>query len=324
MNVYTSLWACLAGFLLDLLLGDPQWFRFHPIRLIGGCIAFLESTTRKIFSKNKWGEFFAGFVLVLLVVGISTGVPFLMLRFFYFLHPAAGLCMEAVFCYFLFAAKSLKDESMKVYEALEQEGLEAGRKAVSRIVGRDTQKLDEAGVTRAAVETIAENTSDGVIAPMFYMLLGGAVGGFFYKAVNTMDSMVAYKNETYFYFGKAAARMDDICNFIPARISAFFMLLASFLDPAFDGRLAFRIFLRDRSKSASPNSTQTESVCAGALRMELLGDAWYFGKLYHKETIGEPLEPAKTRKIRDANRLLYETAVLAMAAGGMLKYIFIS
>ena len=173
--------------------------------------------------------------------------------------------------------KSLSEESKKVYYCLKRNDMKEARRAVSMIVGRDTENLTEEGVTKAAVETVAENTSDGVTAPLLYMMLGGAPLGFLYKAVNTMDSMLGYKNEKYLYFGKIPAKMDDVFNFIPARVTAMFMVCASFLA-GLDGKNAWRIYLRDRRKHASPNAAQTESVCAGALRIRLAGDAVYFGK----------------------------------------------
>lgn len=318
-----SLIAVLIGFFLDLCFGDPHWFKAHPIRLIGNMIALLEKLFRKILPDTKAGQFIGGTLLAFIVIFVSTGVPFLILWICGKFSVVLSVIVEGVFCYFLFATKSLKDESMKVYYALRDSGIEAGRKAVSMIVGRDTDRLDTKGVTKATVETVAENTSDGVIAPMLYMIIGGATLGFFYKAINTMDSMIAYKNEKYLYFGKTAARLDDVVNFIPSRLSAFFMLLASMVDKKFNGVNAFKIFKRDRYKSSSPNSTQTESVCAGALQIQLLGDAYYFGKLHKKEFIGEPVEEINIEKIREVNILMYETAFLAMNFFTLIKVIII-
>lgn len=203
----------------------------------------------------------------------------------YSINLYVGVIAEAVMTWQILATKCLRVESMRVYDALRTDGVDAGRRAVSMIVGRDTSVLDAAGVTRAAVETIAENTSDGVIAPMLYTAIGGPVLGFVYKAVNTMDSMLGYKNDKYMYFGRFAARLDDVVNFIPARISAYLMIAAAFIGGRhFDGKNAYRIFKRDRFNHASPNSAQTESVCAGALRVQLAGDAVYFGKLVKKNT----------------------------------------
>lgn len=298
------------GFLLDLMFGDPYWLP-HPICLIGSLISFLEKKIRSFFPKTAGGEIAGGIVLVILVLILSSGVPFLILYLVGLVHPYLRLAVESIMCYQLIAARSLKTESMKVYEQLEKGDLERSRWAVSRIVGRDTEKLSGEGVTKAAVETVAENTSDGVIAPMFYMAIGGAVFGFFYKAVNTMDSMIAYKNDKYLYFGKAAAWLDDIFNYIPARISAFLMIISSFLL-RMDWKNAWMIFWRDRYNHASPNSAQTESVCAGALGVELAGDAWYFGVLHKKKTIGDPKRKIVPEDIRRANRLMYMTAVLGL------------
>ena len=298
------------GFLLDLMFGDPYWLP-HPICLIGSLISFLEKKIRSFFPKTAGGEIAGGIVLVILVLILSSGVPCLILYLVGLVHPYLRLAVESIMCYQLIAARSLKAESMKVYEQLEKGDLERSRWAVSRIVGRDTEKLTGEGVTKAAVETVAENTSDGVIAPMFYMAIGGAVFGFFYKAVNTMDSMIAYKNDKYLYFGKAAAWLDDIFNYIPARISAFLMILSSFLL-RMDWKNAWMIFWRDRYNHASPNSAQTESVCAGALGVELAGDAWYFGVLHKKKTIGDPKRKIVPEDIRRANRLMYMTAVLGL------------
>lgn len=229
----------------------------------------------------------------------------------YSINLYAGIIAEAVMTWQILATKCLRVESMRVYDALRTDGVDAGRRAVSMIVGRDTSVLDAAGVTRAAVETIAENTSDGVIAPMLYTAIGGPVLGFVYKAVNTMDSMLGYKNDKYMYFGRFAARLDDVVNFIPARISAYLMIAAAFIGGRqFDGKNAYSIFKRDRFNHASPNSAQTESVCAGALRVQLAGDAVYFGKLVKKKYIGDGLREIEYEDIKRANRLMYITAFL--------------
>lgn len=298
------------GFLLDLMFGDPYWLP-HPVCFIGKLISFLEKKIRGFFPKTEGDEIAGGLLLVLLVLFLSTGIPFLILYLAGLIHPYARLAVESFMCYQLIAAKSLRTESMKVYDQLKRGNLERSRKAVSMIVGRDTENLTGEGVTKAAVETVAENTSDGVIAPMFYMAIGGATLGFFYKAVNTMDSMIAYKNDKYMYFGRAAAWLDDICNYIPARISAILMIIASFLL-RLDGVNAWVIFWRDRYNHASPNSAQTESVCAGALNVQLAGDAWYFGVLHKKKTIGDANRKIVPEDIRRANQLMYMTAVLGV------------
>lgn len=257
---------------------------------------------------------------MLVVVTVSTGVPAVILSVAYKYFWQLGLALESFWCYQIFATKSLKVESDRVYIALKDKGLEAGRKAVSMIVGRDTQNLTEEGVTKAAVETVAENTSDGVIAPLFYMLIGGAVLGFTYKAINTMDSMVGYKNDKYQWFGTAAAKLDDAVNFIPARVSAVLMILAAYLT-GMDGKNAACIFRRDRFNHKSPNSAQTEAVMAGALDVQLAGDAWYFGKLHKKPTIGDPVREMELLDIRRSHKLLYGTAMLGLILGIILRIL---
>ena len=257
---------------------------------------------------------------MLVVVTVSTGVPAVILSVAYKYFWKLGLALESFWCYQILATKSLKVESDRVYIALKDKGLEAGRKAVSMIVGRDTQNLTEEGVTKAAVETVAENTSDGVIAPLFYMLIGGAVLGFAYKAINTMDSMVGYKNDRYQWFGTAAAKLDDVVNFIPARVSAVLMIAASYLT-GMDGKNAARIFRRDRFNHKSPNSAQTEAVMAGALDVQLAGDAWYFGKLHKKPTIGDPVREMELLDIRRSHKLLYGTAMLGLILGIILRIL---
>ena len=299
------------GFLLDLLLGDPHGW-WHPMCTIGNTISKTEKKCRKVFPKNEQGELCAGIWMVILVLLFSVTVPLVIVILCWKIHWVAGMLIESVMCYFLLAAKCLKDESMKVAQVLENDGLEAGRKAVSMIVGRDTQQLSIDGVVKATVETVAENTSDGVIAPMFYIAIGGPVLGFCYKAINTMDSMVGYKNERYLYFGRTAAKLDDVANYVPARISAILMILGASLG-GFSGRNAWKIYTRDRKNHASPNSAQTESVVAGALGIQLAGDAYYFGKKYEKPTIGDAVRPVEIMDIERTNQLMYRSAWLAMS-----------
>lgn len=269
--------------------------------------------------KNKQGERIGGVILVVIVVSVSTAVPFGILYVAYHVQFWLGIMIESFMCYQILAARSLQKESDLVYLALRDKGIEAARKAVSMIVGRDTESLDEEGVTKAAVETVAENTSDGVIAPLCYMILGGAVLGFTYKSINTMDSMVGYKNEKYQYFGTAAAKLDDVVNYIPARISAVLMVVAAFLT-GMNGKNAWKIFLRDRYNHKSPNSAQTESVMAGALDIQLAGDAWYFGKFHKKPTIGDPIRTIEIEDIRRSHKLMFGTEVLAMLLFGAGKW----
>lgn len=308
--------AFFVGFILDMLFGDPYWLP-HPIRLIGNLIAALD---RKLLGENdKKNPFFRGVILVLAVTGSTVAVTVALLILAYRIWLPAGVILESIMTYQILAAKCLKVESMKVYQALETGDIEASRKAVSMIVGRDTAQLDQTGVAKAAIETVAENTSDGVIAPMIYTAIGGPVLGFLYKAINTMDSMVGYKNDRYMLFGRAAAKLDDVVNFIPARISAVLMIFAClFTDRDFRKggqrtavcRRAYKIWKRDRFCHASPNSAQTESVCAGALGIRLAGDASYFGKIVKKPYIGDATYPVEIEDIPRVNELMYRTAAI--------------
>ena len=312
-----SILAVVLGFVLDLLIGDPHWL-YHPIRLVGALISALEKLLRGVFPKNKNGELTAGVFLLALTAGITTGCAWGLLYLAGRIHPWVRFALETVMCYQLLATKALKDETMKVYTALSQVDLKQARYAVSMVVGRDTEVLDETGVTKAAVETVAENASDGVIAPLLFLAIGGAPLGFFYKAVNTMDSMVGYKNDKYLYFGRAAARFDDVLNYIPARLSGALMsAAASFCG--LDAGNAWKIFLRDRRNHSSPNSAHTEAAAAGALHIQLAGNAYYFGKLYEKPTIGDPDRPVEYEDIRRVNRLLYATAVLTLIVFMVVK-----
>lgn len=314
--------AMAAGFLLDFLLGDPYWLP-HPIRAIGSLIGWLEHKWNHPEEKNSR----KGTIMVLLVLAVTGSVTFLLWAGAYRVHPLLGVVVESIMTYQILATKCLKTESMKVYDALQKQDLEAARKAVSMIVGRDTQSLDENGIAKAAIETVAENTSDGVIAPMLYTAIGGPVLGFLYKAVNTMDSMVGYKSERYLYFGRTAARLDDAVNYMPARISAVLMIAACFLSGSdYNTKKAWRIYRRDRYQHASPNSAQTEAVCAGALGIRLAGSASYFGKLVEKPYIGDAERAVETEDIKRANHLLYLTAWLCellclLGLGGISLWI---
>ena len=310
MTVTLRLFALLLGFFLDLLLGDPSWLP-HPIRAIGALIAALEKALRRLFPTRQAAELAGGAALVILVLALSGGFTLLVL----WLCGQVGLWLrflaETVLCYQLLATRSLKGESMKVYQALKAGDLEGARHAVSMIVGRDTQRLDEAGVARAAVETVAENASDGVIAPLIFLAIGGAPLGMVYKAVNTMDSMVGYKNDRYLWFGRCAARLDDLVNFIPARLAGLLMCLGAGFS-GFDGPNALRIFRRDRKNHKSPNSAHTEAAAAGALHIQLGGPNYYFGKLVDKPAIGDADHPVEPLDIVRVNRLMYATAFLAL------------
>lgn len=312
-----TLYALLSGFGLDLLLGDPHSFP-HPVVAIGKLISALEKLLRRLFPATRNGERLAGGILWVLVVSVSAGIPALLLWLCRSISPWLGLAAESVMCWQILAAKSLRTESMKVCRALSAGDTEGARHAVSMIVGRDTARLDRAGIARAAVETVAENTSDGVVAPMVFLAIGGAPLGFFYKAVNTMDSMLGYIELPYRDFGFVPAKMDDVMNYLPARLSGLLMLAAGTLL-GMDARNGWRIFRRDRYNHASPNSAQTESVCAGLLGLRLAGDAWYHGALHKKPYIGDPLREVEPEDIPRACRLLYGTAFLSLALCALVR-----
>lgn len=300
----------VVGFCVDLLVGDPHWLP-HPVVFIGKWISFLDKHLRRCFPKTVRGENLAGGVLWLLVVLVSFGVPYGLLAACNWVSPWLKLAAESIMCWQILATRSLRDESMKVHAALETGDIQQSRYAVSMIVGRDTAELDDAAVTRAAVETVAENTSDGIVAPMLFLALGGAPLGFLYKGINTMDSMLGYVEPPYKNIGLIPAKADDVANYLPARISALLMLTAGCLC-GFDGKNGWRIFRRDRYNHASPNSAQTEAVCAGLLGLRLAGDARYHGVLHKKKYIGDALREIEHEDIPRACRLLYTTALLSL------------
>ena len=308
----------LLAFGLDLVMGDPRWLP-HPVREMGRAISALEKGLRGLFPATPGGERAAGAVLALVLPVGSFWLGWAVLWLCGRLAPWLGLAAEVLLCSQCLAARELKKESMAVYRELERGDLSAARTAVGRIVGRDTGSLTAEGVTKAAVETVAENTSDGEIAPLFWMAIGGAPLALAYKAVNTMDSMVGYRNEKYQYFGTAAARLDDLVNWLPARMAALVMVALCPLA-GLDAEGAFRVWRRDRKKHKSPNSAQTEAAMAGALGVQLAGDAWYFGELHHKPTLGDDLRPVRPADIKKADQLMYWTsgAFLLLAAWGRM------
>lgn len=316
-----SLLALVLGFGIDLIVGDPHSIP-HPVIFIGKLISAMEKLARKIFPKTVKGENFAGGVLWFVVVAVSAAVPALLLWLCYGIRVWLGLAIESVMCWQILATKSLKDESMKVYNALKTGDIEKSRYAVSMIVGRDTENLDDKAVARAAVETVAENTSDGIVAPLIFLAIGGAPLGFFYKAVNTMDSMLGYVEMPYKNIGLVPAKMDDVMNFIPARLSALIMLAAGWLMKL-NVKNGWIIFKRDRFNHASPNSAQTESVCAGLLGLRLAGDAWYHGVLHKKKYIGDAMREIDYEDIPRSCRLLNVTAFLSLILFGGLRLLFL-
>ena len=307
----------LIGAGLDCLIGDPQWMP-HPVRLMGALISALD----KLWNRKEDSPLvlrIKGFVLAVFVVSAALRITWGLLRVLYGWRLAAGVAAESILCCYALAARNLRDSSMEVYKALTENGgdLLKARRAVSMIVGRDTENLDQKGVIRAAVETVAENTADGVIAPLFFLALGGAVGGMAYKAINTMDSMLGYKNDRYQYFGTAAARLDDAAGFIPARLSGILLVAAAGLT-GMDAANAWRIFCRDRYAHKSPNSAQSESAVAGALGVQLAGDAVYGGQVVHKPFIGDPLREIEAEDIRRANKLMYAASGLGLGLAAVL------
>ena len=310
--------ALLLGAVLDRLLGDPQGWP-HLVIGFGKVISALEKRLYPMTDKRRGGT-----ILVILTVAICTAIPGAVLFVCRRIHPLLYLAAGSVLCWQCIAAKSLRDESDLVRVPLEAGDLEKAREMVGRIVGRDTDALDAAGVTRAAVETVAENTSDGVIALLFYMALGGPALGCAYKAVNTMDSMIGYKNDRYIDFGRTAALLDDVVNYLPARLAALLLIAAAYLT-GMDGKNAMKIWKRDRRNHASPNSAQTESAVAGALDLRLAGDAVYFGVLHKKPYIGDDIRPIEPEDIRRSHRLLFTATgeMLALAVLARLAVLLI-
>jgi len=311
----------IIAFVLDLIIGDPQ-NPLHPIRFIGGIIALGIRAYKRANIKKAALQFVSGAILAVVVICFAYALTRLITWGFYSINRWVGLIAEAIICYFLIAAKALRAESMKVYHSLIRGDLQGARDNLSFIVGRDTQPLDEQGIVKATVETVAENLSDGVIAPLIFIFIGGAPLAMAYKAVNTLDSMIGYRNDEYEYFGKFAARFDDVVNFIPARVSALLMIAGS----VFAGgniRGAVRIYFRDRRNHKSPNSARTESVCAGALGLCLGGDSYYQGVLEYKPTIGDAENIPLPEHIKAANRLMYAAAIAAIIMLTVISLILV-
>jgi len=309
-----SPFALISAYVLDLLFGDPQWFP-HPVRLIGRLITGLENSLREIHSSPSW-LIPAGVLLAGTVCGIAFLATLFLIRFLGDLWWVAGLAGSIIVAYTTLATRDLHVETQKVLRALEEGDLAKARKELSFLVGRDTQQLDEPEVLRALVETIAENISDGVIAPLLYLGLGGPAWAMAYKAINTLDSMVGYKNERYRDIGWASARLDDVANFIPARISGFLIVLSSSLLGK-PWRDSFRILRRDRGKHESPNSAWPEAAMAGALGVQLGGLNSYFGRPSPKPLIGDRMKPVARKDVREAWRILYVSSsfMLLLALG---------
>ena len=297
-----------AAVLLDLLLGDPRWFP-HPVVFMGKLIAFMEKVLRRLFSNERLG----GVVLLIVTLALTFGLSLAVLRGAYAVSPFLGCVVAVILSWNCLAARSLHLESKLVADALVRGDLPAARRNLSFIVGRDTAELDEAEIWRATLETVAENTSDGVVAPLFYLILGGPPLALAYKAVNTLDSMVGYRNEHYLRFGWASARFDDLANFIPARLTALLMTAAAPFS-GLSARAAWRIVCRDGRNHSSPNSGYPEAAAAGALGVKLGGTNLYGGLPVAKPTIGDPLKPLSVGAWLGAVRLMYGAEALFVTA----------
>ncbi|MBQ3076934.1 MAG: cobalamin biosynthesis protein CobD [Clostridia bacterium] len=318
----STLAAILAGWVLDCLLGDPAG-RWHPVCLMGNAISFLEKQLRRRVPDRPAPLLAAGGLLAALLLLLTGGLTAALLWLARRVSPLLHFAVSALLAWQILAARCLRDEAMKVHRALQSGDIEAARRQVSMLVGRDTESLDAAGITRAAVETVAENASDGVIAPLFWMMLAGPTGGMLYKAINTMDSMLGYKNDRYLWFGRLPARLDDVANWLPARLTALLMILAAPLC-GLDGRGALRIWRRDRANHASPNSAHSEAACAGALGVRLAGPASYFGVVKDKPWIGDPVREIETEDIPRACRLMTTASLLALALLALLRLLMLS
>lgn len=295
----------ILGFLLDLIVGDPQ-NPIHPIRIIGSLCKTVEKFFRSILKRYLK---VAGLLTWILVVFIVFIFNYLLLKVTYRINPSVTMILGSVMIYFCISTKALKIEGLKVVKYVIKDDIEGARKQLSYIVGRDTKNLDKESILKAVVETVAENMSDGVIAPLFYAGIGGAPLAFLYKAVNTMDSMFGYKNDKYIEFGYFPAKLDDVFNYIPARLSGYFIVVVSFIL-GLDYKNSFKIYKRDKNNHSSPNSAHPEAAVAGALNVQLGGPNYYFGKLVEKQTIGDDREKIDINKVNNTNNILYCSAVL--------------
>lgn len=304
----------LLALALDLLLGDPRYLH-HPVVFIGSLITFLETTLRGLFTHQR----LAGMILVGLVLFISGSVTALLLFLGDWLHPWLGAAVAVYIAFTTIALRQLHKESSEVIRCVVADDLVGARVALALIVGRETAQLDREGILRACIETVAENASDGVIAPLFYLFLGGPVLAMLYKAANTLDSMVGYLDDRYREFGWAAARLDDLLNLLPARLTGLLMVLASF-PVGLNGWAALKVVLRDARKPSSPNAGFPEAAAAGALGVQLGGPAVYFGQRVEKPTLGDADRRLTVASYRSMVRLLYATTLLMVIPGVMLTW----
>ncbi|WP_294174199.1 adenosylcobinamide-phosphate synthase CbiB [uncultured Clostridium sp.] len=293
------------GFLLDLIIGDPQ-NPIHPIRIIGSLCKTIEKFFRKILKKSLKVAGLMTWISVILIVFLFN---YYLLKGAYAINNIFGVVLASIMIYFCISTKALKVEGLKVVKYIIKDDIEGARKQLSYIVGRDTENLDKESILKAVVETVAENMSDGVIAPLFYAGIGGAPLAFLYKAVNTMDSMFGYKNDKYYDFGYFPAKLDDVFNYIPARLTGYFTVVIAFVL-GLDYKNSFKIYNRDKNNHSSPNSAHPEAAVAGALGVRLGGANYYFGKLVEKPTIGDNLEKVDLNKVNQTNRILYGVSIL--------------
>ena len=313
LSIYT-------GYALDLIIGDPYSFP-HPVRFIGKLISFVERQIRKITSSDK-GLKIAGFFLWFITVAVTFGITYLVVNLFKF-NKIAYFIVNSILIYTTLATKCLKDESTKIYKVLKTGDLEKSRVQLSYIVGRDTTNLSEKEIVRATVETVAENTVDGLIAPLFYGFIGGAPLAMAYKAINTLDSTVGYKNDKYYYLGFASAKIDDIANFIPARIGVVLLSIGS-LFAGFKFKNALKIGIRDRKNHKSPNCAFSEGAVAGALGIQLGGTNIYFGKEVYKPTIGDKNREIEIEDIVRTNKIMYVSSIISIIIFTAIYYLIIN
>ncbi|MBU5312440.1 adenosylcobinamide-phosphate synthase CbiB [Tissierella carlieri] len=292
--------------IIDFIIGDPYSFP-HPVKLMGRMIAFEEKLARKI-ARSKKGLKFAGFIIVIINISLGFITPYLLLKLIKE-YKVLYIIVNTYLIYTCIAARCLHYEAMKVSKALDI-GIEEARIRLSYIVGRETKNLSEQEIIRATVETVAENTSDGVIAPLFYIILFGASGGLAYKFINTMDSMLGYMNDKYIDLGYFPAKVDDIFNYIPSRITGILMCLGSL--GRFHIKNGFKIMIRDKKNHKSPNCAYPEGAVAGLLDIQLGGNNYYHGKLVEKPTIGDKVEEIRKIDIKNTIEIMYRSEVLLL------------
>lgn len=312
----------LVAFILDIIFKDPRLLP-HPVIFIGRLIKYSEIVLRKIFRRGIVAETIAGTLLVLFVVSVSFIIPYIILSIFYSINMVLGIVLEVFLCFQILSLGSLKEVAMKVYTELSTGNIIGARKQLNNLVGRDTEELEEKGVIKATIESVAENTNDGIVAPMFYILIGGASFGLLYKAVNTLDSMIGYKTKKYLYFGKVAARLDDILNIIPARITGLLYVLAALLS-GLNYKQSYSTLIRDRWNHASPNSGYPESAISGALGIQLGGPVSYFGEMVDKKYIGEDMKEPNMEDIPKACMLMTIVSVFALIFMVLIKFAIIT